>query len=44
MNQNVQMNVGINTTPIIHSQIVRPRETWAMNVPTNGDQEIYQPQ
>ena len=43
-NQNVQIRVGTNTTPKINSFIVRPLEIRAINVPTNGDQEIHHPQ
>ena len=30
--------------PTINSRILRPRETLAINIPTNGDQEIHQAQ
>src|SRR5699024_1211945 len=35
---------GSNSTPIKNSQIVRPRDTRAINTPTNGDQEIHHAQ
>ena len=35
---------GTITTPRISSRTVRPLETRAMNMPTNGDHEIHQPQ
>ena len=35
---------GANSTPNTNSRSVRPREMRAMNMPTNGDQEIHQPQ
>jgi len=35
---------GTSITPRANSRIDRPREMRAMNMPTNGDQEIHQPQ
>ena len=35
---------GTKSTPTMNSRIVRPREMRAMNMPTNGDQEIHQAQ
>lgn len=43
-NHNVQKMVGTINTPIINSRIVRPLETRAINVPTNGAQAIHQAQ
>src|SRR5690606_4245501 len=43
----IQMKVkptGTNSTPTTNSRMVRPRETRAMNMPTNGDQAIHQAQ
>ncbi len=37
-------SVGASTVPTMNSRIVRPRETRAMNRPTNGDQEIHHAQ
>ena len=36
--------VGISNTPTINSRIVRPLDTLAMNIPTNGDHEIHHAQ
>src|SRR5699024_3880176 len=36
--------VGINRTPPTKLRIVRPREIFAINIPTKGDQAIHQPQ
>jgi len=36
--------VGTISTAMTNSRIVRPRETRAMNMPTNGDHAIHQPQ
>ena len=36
--------VGTSNTPSTNSRTVRPREMRAMNMPTNGDHEIHQPQ
>ena len=36
--------VGISITPMTNSRTVRPLEMRAMNIPTNGDQEIHQAQ
>ena len=35
---------GTSTTPTTNSRIVRPFETRAMNMPTNGAHEIHHPQ
>ena len=35
---------GTNSTPVTNSRMVRPRETRAMNIPTNGDHESHHPQ
>ena len=35
---------GIKSTPPTKLRMVRPREMRAMNIPTNGDQAIHQPQ
>ncbi|MNT34087.1 hypothetical protein D3C72_1700440 [compost metagenome] len=35
---------GTNSTPQTNWRMVRPRDTRAMNMPTNGDQDIHQPQ
>lgn len=43
-NHNVQKMVGTTKTPIINSRTVRPLETRAINVPTNGAQAIHQAQ
>src|SRR5690606_7820276 len=43
----IQMKVkpaGMNSTAVTNSRTVRPREMRAMNMPTNGDQEIHQAQ
>lgn len=37
-------NVGANNTPAINSLTVLPLDTRAMNIPTNGAQEIHQAQ
>ena len=39
-----ESNDGTATTPTIISRTDRPLEMRAMNMPTNGDQEIHQPQ
>ena len=39
-----ESNVGAATTPRIISRTDRPFEMRAMNMPTNGDQEIHHPQ
>jgi hypothetical protein len=44
VNQTKVSSAGTNSTPPMNSRIVRPREMRAMNMPTNGDQEIHQPQ
>ena len=36
--------LGIRMTPATNSRIVRPRLIRAMNMPTNGVQEIHQAQ
>ena len=38
------MPVGIATTPMMNSRIVRPFEMRATNVPTNGAHEIHHAQ
>ena len=43
-NQTKPRPVGIATTPMMNSRIVRPREMRATNVPTNGAHEIHQAQ
>lgn len=43
-NQIVHNNVGANNTPIMNSRIVRPFDTRAMNILTNGAQEIHHAQ
>lgn len=43
-NQIILNTVGTTSTPIMNSRIVRPFETRAMNMPTNGDQAIHQDQ
>ena len=43
-NQNVPSNVGATSTPIMNSLIVRPFDTRAMNILTNGAHEIHQAQ
>src|SRR5699024_4427351 len=43
-NQMTPTIVGTSSTPATNCRIVRPREIRAMNTPTNGDQEIHQPQ
>src|SRR5690606_5149105 len=46
-NTTIQKNVvsdGASSTPAMNSRIVRPREIRAINIPTNGDQLIHQPQ
>lgn len=35
---------GTNSTPLMNSRMVRPREMRAMNRPTKGDQDSHQPQ
>ena len=34
--------VGIISTAVMNCRTVRPFETLAINIPTNGDQEIHQ--
>ena len=36
--------VGTSSTPMANSRTVRPREIRAINMPTNGDQEIHHAQ
>src|SRR5690554_2714635 len=36
--------VGISRTPTMNSRILRPSDNRAINIPTNGDQEIHQAQ
>lgn len=43
-NQNDPRSVGATSTPIMNSRIVRPFDTRAMNILTNGAQEIHQAQ
>jgi hypothetical protein len=46
-NTDIQTNdriVGMIITPRMNSRTVRPLEILAMNMPTNGDQEIHQAQ
>src|SRR5699024_1784825 len=43
-NQSMPSKVGTSMTPIMNSRMVRPRETRAMKIPTNGAQAIHQPQ
>ncbi len=38
------MNVGTSITPRMNCRMVRPWETRAMNIPTNGDHAIHQDQ
>src|SRR5699024_11111290 len=35
---------GANNAPTMNERIVRPYEMRARNIPTNGDQDIHQPQ
>ncbi len=42
--QKTQAIDGISSTEIKNSRTVRPRETRAMNIPTNGDHAIHQAQ
>src|SRR5699024_12315370 len=44
LNQTMPISVGTNSTAMTNSRIVRPRDTRAMNMPTNGLQLIRQPQ
>ena len=44
VNQMAPRSVGANRTPIINSRIVLPFDTRAMNMLTNGAQEIHQAQ
>jgi hypothetical protein len=39
-----QTKDGMISTQMMNSRTVRPRLTRAMNMPTNGDQEIHQAQ
>ncbi len=41
-NQAMEIADGTSTTTVTNSRIVRPREIFAMNMPTNGDHEIHQ--
>ena len=43
-NQTMQTRVGTSSTPAMNSRTVRPREMRAMKMPTNGVQDIHQPQ
>src|SRR5680860_493465 len=38
------ITVGMSSTAMMNSRTVRPRETRAINMPTNGDQENHQAQ
>ena len=42
--QNTQASEGTNNTDTKNSRTVRPRDTRAMNIPTNGDHAIHQAQ
>ena len=44
LNQTIPITVGTNNTAIMNSLIVRPLDTRAINIPTNGLQLIHQPQ
>ena len=41
---NTQASDGTSNTATMNSRTVRPRDTRAMNMPTNGDHEIHQAQ
>ena len=41
-NHSIENMVGISTTPIANSRIVRPRLIRAMKMPTNGPQATHQ--
>ena len=43
-NQTKPARVGAATVPRMNSRMVRPRDTRAMNSPTNGDHAIHQAQ
>ena len=43
-NQTKAASVGASMVPRMNSRMVRPRETRAMNIPTNGDQLTHQAQ
>ena len=43
-NQTALAPLGTSSTPIRNCRTVRPREMRAMNVPTNGAQEIHHAQ
>ena len=43
-NQTKAASVGASTVPRMNSRMLRPRETRAMNRPTNGDQLTHQAQ
>ena len=43
-NQTTPTMVGTSSTPAMNSRTVRPREMRAMKMPTNGVQDIHQPQ
>src|SRR5699024_496068 len=40
-NQIIEIPDGTSATTMTNSRMVRPREILAMNMPTNGDQEIH---
>src|SRR5699024_1953552 len=44
LNQIIPITVGTRRTAMMNSLIVRPLETRAMKIPTNGLQLIHQPQ
>ena len=44
LNQRKVKPAGIKSTPRMNSRMVLPREILAMNMPTNGDQDIHQAQ
>src|SRR5690606_23284265 len=44
VNQKKVKAAGTSSTPTMNSRTVLPRDIRAMNMPTNGDQEIHQPQ
>ena len=43
-NQTRLTRLGTNSTPVTNCRMVRPREMRAMNMPTNGVQDIHQAQ
>ena len=43
-NQNTLIMEGTKIVPKINSLMVLPRETLAINMPTNGDQDIHHAQ